>query len=196
MAKSMYVKMISGALILTAAAVGAQEVPEESGCTPFRWAPWPGATDKSAIMVLALVNGKESMEFQLDTGAFRSYVNSNINSVSSRLPTPSMVSSLAIAGVQLSTSNILVNAPDVNNGNTLGLAQLLGTLFVLDLKAATICIYPGKSAPRTVTEKFKWTAGELRHGHMLTPGWIGNKQTPLMLDTGSGYFELYTSKAN
>lgn len=196
MAKSMFVSMVSGAFILIATAVDATEVPSESGCIPFRWAPWPGVTDKSAVMVPARVNGKDSMEFQLDTGAFRSYINANVDSFSKRLPTPTAIVSLAIAGVQLNTNNIHINAPDVNNGNTLGLAQLLGTVVVLDMKATTICIYEGKSAPKTVIEQFKWTAGEFRHGHMLTPGWIGKKKISLMLDTGSGYFELYTSKAN
>lgn len=196
MAKSIFLTIISGVFFIIAATAEAKSEPENTGCIAFRWAPWPGVTKKSAIMVPALVNGKDSMELQLDTGAFRSYINFNTSPNLHTSLAPSTIKSLTVAGVRLDTKNIHLNAPNINDGNTLGIAQLMGTVVVLNLGNQTICIFANKSAPRAVIEKFAWTAGEFRHGHMLTPGWIGKRQVALMLDTGSAYFELYTSKAN
>ncbi|MBH9538613.1 hypothetical protein [Novosphingopyxis sp. YJ-S2-01] len=169
---------------------------DRSECTTFSWLPNPNGDERGAITVPVSVNG-ETLNLQLDTGANATILYGS-KSEDAGWTSPDAES---FRTHQFSIGSTAVDRPAIyldrnmtagdEVAGTLGLAELVGRVSVIDYPGRRFCLFADADLP-DVLRDIPGVRGTLRNGKLFVPVKVGDVASDAMVfDTGSSELPLW-----
>lgn len=167
-----------------------------SECTTFSWLPNPNGEERGAITVPVSING-ETLNFQLDTGANATILyGTKSEQVGWASPDAESfrTNQFSIGSTSVDRPEIYPNrdmtGSDVVAG-TLGLAELVGRVSVIDYPGRRFCLFADADLPDLLRDG-PGVRATLRNGKLFVPVTVGDVVSDAMVfDTGSSELPLH-----